>query len=108
MNRVWRPEVDFSPWGPFVGKYFKNDPITYTDITISSVVWGLTLVNLLIAAWLGYKQCHSSRSPLKSMYIWMIWLEMGASFIMGLECFLFVLKYIRPSRFSLVHAFSHD
>ncbi|KAL1603637.1 hypothetical protein SLS60_005225 [Paraconiothyrium brasiliense] len=97
MNREWRPDVDFSPWGPFVGKDFTNEAITHTDIAIICVVWALTLVNVLIAAWLGYKQCHSSRSPLRSVYIWMIWLEMGASFIMGLECFLFVLKYIRPS-----------
>jgi TRAP-type C4-dicarboxylate transport system permease small subunit len=107
MNMEWRPEVDTSPFGPFVGKNFKNESITHTDVAITSVVWALTLVNIVIAGWLGYKQCHSSRSPLRSVYIWMIWIEMAASFIMGLVCFLFVLKYVRPSKMSHSSHHSH-
>ncbi|KAJ4300845.1 hypothetical protein N0V90_002933 [Kalmusia sp. IMI 367209] len=97
MNREWRPGVNFEPWGPFVGKDFKNEKITHTDIIITSIVWALTLINVIIAIYFGYKQSKSSRSPLRSVYIWMIWLEMVASFIMGLECYLHVLKYVRPS-----------
>ncbi|KAF2442576.1 hypothetical protein P171DRAFT_417854 [Karstenula rhodostoma CBS 690.94] len=97
VSSEWRPDVNISPWGPFVGKNFKNQAITRADVVTTSVVWALTLINLIIALWLGYKQYRGSRSPLRSVYIWMIWLEMFASFIMGLVCFLFVLKYLRPS-----------
>ena len=97
MSNEWRPDVYFEPWGPFIGKNFKNEDITRTDVIIVSVVWFLTLVNAGVAIWLGYKQSTSSRSPLRSVYVWMIWLELLASFTMGLECFLHVLKFIRPS-----------
>ncbi|KAL5407216.1 hypothetical protein PMIN06_003811 [Paraphaeosphaeria minitans] len=97
MTRVWRPDANTRPWGPFVGKHFKDEPITHTDVAITCVVWVATLINFIIAVWLAYKQCRSSRSPLRSVYIWMIWLEMAASFIMGLVCFLYILKCIRPS-----------
>lgn len=95
------PDRNFEPWGPFVPSGFTNQVITYTDVTIASVVWGLTLVNVLVAIYVGYGQSTSSRSPLRSVYVWMIWLELVASFIMGLVCFLHLLKLIRPSTCSV-------
>jgi hypothetical protein len=35
------------------------------------------------------------------VYVWMIWLELVISFAMGLECFLHLLKIIKPSMCSI-------
>jgi hypothetical protein len=34
------------------------------------------------------------------VYVWMIWLELVVSFVMGLECWLHILKVIPPSKLS--------
>ncbi|KAB2110766.1 hypothetical protein AG0111_0g260 [Alternaria gaisen] len=97
MSREFRDVPSFQPWGPFISDSYENEPITESDIIIASVVWALTLINVIIAIWLIQKQTRGSRSPLRSVYIWMIWLELIVSFVMGLECFLHLLKFIRPS-----------
>jgi hypothetical protein len=98
MSGEFRDVPSFKPWGPFISDTYKNEPITTADITIASVVWALTLVNIFIALYLVYKQTQGSRSPLRSVYIWMIWLELIVSFVMGLESYLHLFKIIRPSK----------
>jgi hypothetical protein len=98
MGGEFRDDPSFQPWGPFISDTYKNEPITKGDIIIASIVWGLTLVNVIVAVHLIYKQTRGSRSPLKSVYVWMIWLELIVSFTMGLESFLYLLKLIRPSK----------
>ncbi|KAF3032747.1 hypothetical protein E8E11_003197 [Didymella keratinophila] len=97
MNDEFRIDTSFQPWGPLISPTYELEPITTADIIIASTVWGLTLVNVIIGIWLAYGQSKVSRSPLRSAYVWMIWLELVISFVMGLECFLHLLKYIRPS-----------
>lgn len=97
MPNEFRDVPSFKPWGPFIGENFVQEPITKQNIIVASIVWGLTLVNVIIAIWLIYGQTRGSRSPLRSVYVWMIWLELIVSFVMGLECFLHLLKIIRPS-----------
>ncbi|KAF2866306.1 hypothetical protein BDV95DRAFT_505159 [Massariosphaeria phaeospora] len=97
MDKEFQLDENFTPWGPFVPATFRNEPITLSDIIIASIVWILTVVNVFIAIWLGYRQTRASRSPLRSVYVWLIWLELLASFSMGLECILHLLKIIRPS-----------
>ncbi|KAI4650726.1 hypothetical protein J4E93_003083 [Alternaria ventricosa] len=97
MSNEYHDKPSFQPWGPFISDSYKNEPITKADIIIASVVWGLTLLNVILALWLIIKQTKGSRSPLRSVYVWMIWLELIVSFVMGLESFLHLLKYIRPS-----------
>ncbi|ORY16919.1 hypothetical protein BCR34DRAFT_74186 [Clohesyomyces aquaticus] len=97
MNREFRPNADFHPWGPFVSKNFKNETITLTDITIATIVWAATLVCIAVAIRLGYQQTKASRFPLRSTYVWLVWLELLASFLMGLECYFHLLKFIKPS-----------
>ena len=82
-------------------KQAKNQAITGADIVIASVVFGLTIVNVGIAIHLGYSQTKSSKSPLRSVYVWLIWLELLVSFLMGLECYLHLMKIIRASKFSI-------
>lgn len=98
MNEEFRIDPSFRPVGPLISPDYVLERITKSDIIVASVVWGLTLVNVIIAIWLGYVQTKGSRSPLHSVYVWMIWLELLVSFLMGLECFLHLLKYIRPSK----------
>lgn len=90
----------FVPWGPFVSPHFVSEPISRSDIITASVVWGLTLIAAFSAVYLGYGQTRSSRSPLRSAYVWMIWIELAVCFAMGLECYLHMLKVIRPSQFA--------
>ncbi|CAN9212700.1 unnamed protein product [Alternaria alternata] len=97
MSGEFSDVPSFQPWGPFISDDYENEPITKADIIIASVVWALTLINVIVALWLIQKQTRGSRSPLRSVYIWMIWLELIVSFVMGLESFLHLLKYIRPS-----------
>jgi hypothetical protein len=97
MNNEYRPEVLVKPWGPFISPNYVNERITKADIIVASIVWTLTLVNVIIGCWLAVAQTKHSRSPSRSVYVWMIWLELIASFIMGLECILHLLKHIPPS-----------
>ncbi|OAL54555.1 hypothetical protein IQ07DRAFT_272625 [Pyrenochaeta sp. DS3sAY3a] len=97
MTKEFRDVPGFKPWGPFIGENFHQEPITEQNIIVASVVWGLTLINIIIAIWLIYGQTRGSRSPLRSVYVWMIWIELIVSFVMGLECYLHLLKIIRPS-----------
>jgi hypothetical protein len=97
MNDEFRNVSSFKPWGPLISPTYENEHITGADITVASVVWALTLVNVGIAIWLACIQTKTSKSPLSSVYVWMIWLELATSFIMGLECFLHLLKFIPPS-----------
>jgi hypothetical protein len=64
---------------------------------VSSIVWGLTLCCVFLAIYLGVGQSKQSRSPLRSVYVWLIWLELLVSFLMGIECYLHLHKIIKPS-----------
>jgi hypothetical protein len=102
-SKEFKDDPTFVPWGPFVSPHFVNEPISRTDIITASVVWGLTLVAACSAIFLGYGQTRSSRSPLRSAYVWMIWIELAVCFAMGLECYLHMLKTIRPSKPARYH-----
>ncbi|KAF1992961.1 hypothetical protein P154DRAFT_504205 [Amniculicola lignicola CBS 123094] len=97
MNEEFKNDPAFKPWGPFISPNFRNEPITVADIIIASIVFGCTIICVLVALYLGYGQTKGSRSPIRSIYVWLIWLELLASFLMGLECYLHLLKYIKPS-----------
>lgn len=102
MNREFRDNPSFKAWGPFISPNYHNEPITRSDIIIASTVWALTLVNIIIACFLAVKQTKESRAPLQSIYIWMIWMEMAVCFVMGLECYLHLLKFISPSMYHMI------
>lgn len=98
MNEEFKIDPNFVAWGPFIPKAYTNEAITLSDIIIASVVWGLTCLAAILAIYLGYGQTLASRSPLRSTYVWLIWLELLVSFLMGIECYLHLLKFIKPSR----------
>jgi hypothetical protein len=97
MNEEFRHDIVVEPWGPLISPKYEKEGITNTDIVVASVVFFLTLVNAVIAVWLACVQTKVSRSPLRSVYVWMIWLELIVCVIMGAECYLHLLKYIPPS-----------
>lgn len=100
MNEEFRQDPSFKAWGPLISPDYHNENITRADITVASAVWALTVVNAIIGIWLALGQTKASRSPIRSVYVWMIWLELTVSFVMGLECFLHLLKIIRPSEYN--------
>lgn len=97
MTNEFRNVPSFQPWGPLISPTYENEAITTGDIIIAAIVFGLTLANAVVAVWLAWGQSKASRSPLRSVYVWMIWLELVISFVMSIECFLHLLKIIRPS-----------
>jgi hypothetical protein len=102
MNDEFRQDPSFKPWGPLISPTYQNENITKADILVASLVWGLTVINAGIGFWLATLQTRSSRSPLRSVYVWMIWIELTVSVVMGLECFLHLLKYIPPSEYKFL------
>ncbi|KZM25940.1 hypothetical protein ST47_g3000 [Ascochyta rabiei] len=99
MNNEYRDDPSFKPWGPLISPSYVNEPITRADIVVASTVFALTLINVAIGVWLAWGQSRVSRNPLRSVYVWMIWLELGISLVMGIECFLHLQKIIRPSEY---------
>lgn len=97
LNDEFRDGKRFEAWGPLISPAYENEAITNSDIIVASVVWALTVVFAVTAVVQMIKQTKSSRSPLRSTYVWMIWLELVCCFVMGLECFLHLLKLIPPS-----------
>lgn len=98
MSDAFEKKPGLEPWGPFISPDYKHEVVNRSDVIIASVVWGLTLINVLIALYLIYFQTRGSRSPLRSIYIWMIWIELLASFAMGIQNFLFLMKLVPPSK----------
>ncbi|EKG09188.1 hypothetical protein MPH_13816 [Macrophomina phaseolina MS6] len=83
--------------GPLISPNYIPEDITKADVAISSTVWGLTLVWCGICSWQGLGQTKRARRPWKTVYIWMIWLELLVCFLMGLECWCFIIKWVHPS-----------
>ncbi|KAJ4353007.1 hypothetical protein N0V95_003725 [Ascochyta clinopodiicola] len=99
MNNEFRDDPSFKPWGPLISPSYVNEPITTADIIVASTVFALTLINVFIGIWLAWGQSKVSRNPLRSVYVWMIWLELGISLVMGIECFMHLMKIIKPSKY---------
>lgn len=93
----FHPDPTFTAWGPFIRDDYYIQPVTYRAITLASLVFGLAGIFAILAATIAYRQTKANRSPLRSVYIWMIWLELAASVVIAIECLLYLLKVIRPS-----------
>ncbi|KAJ8117044.1 hypothetical protein OPT61_g1669 [Boeremia exigua] len=93
----FKPDPSFTAWGPFVRDDYYIQPVTYRAITVASIVFGLASLFGISAVTIAFRQTRACRYPLKSAYIWMIWLEIAASFVIAVECLLYLLKVIRPS-----------
>lgn len=99
-SRVYDPNgyAQLRAFGPFIdADTYEIQPTTYRTLIIASIVFGLAMCFALLATLLGIQQTKASRRPWKSVYIWMIWIELAACVVIAFECFLFLLYLIRPS-----------
>ena len=94
---VFYPDASFTAWGPFIHQPYVIQPTTKSDLIIASIVFGLAISLAVLAAFRGIKQTKSSRRPLRSVYVWMIWLELAACVVIAILCLLYLVKIIRPS-----------
>ncbi|KAL1602195.1 hypothetical protein SLS59_004882 [Nothophoma quercina] len=97
LGTEFNPDPTFTAWGPFIHDKYYIQPVTYRAIIVAGLVFGLANLLAILAAYIAFKQTRACRAPLRSVYIWMIWLELAASFVIGVECLLYLLKVIRPS-----------
>ncbi|KAJ4367729.1 hypothetical protein N0V86_009850 [Didymella sp. IMI 355093] len=93
----FNPDPTFTAWGPFIRDNYYIQPVTYRAITLAGLVFGLANIFAISAAYIAFRQTMACRRPWKSAYIWMIWLELAASFVIAVECLLYLLKVVRPS-----------
>lgn len=91
------PDPTFTAWGPFIRDDYYIQPVTYRAIIVAGLVFGLANLFAISAAYIALRQTKACRRPWRGAYIWMIWLELAASFVIAVECLLYLLKVIRPS-----------
>jgi hypothetical protein len=97
IGKEFRPDPNFTPWGPFIPDDYIVEPITYRTVITASVLFGLTWILAFLAMYIAFRQSRAAREPWKSLYIWMVWVEIAASVFIGVDVLLYLLKIIRPS-----------
>ncbi|KAF1848761.1 uncharacterized protein K460DRAFT_353702 [Cucurbitaria berberidis CBS 394.84] len=97
MGEKYTTSPGFTAWGPFIKDDYIIEPVSRSDLITAGVVFGLANIFALSAAYVIIRHTRASRRPLRSAYIWMIWLELAASVVIGIECLLHLLRIIRPS-----------
>ncbi|KAJ4374852.1 hypothetical protein N0V83_001930 [Neocucurbitaria cava] len=88
---------DYTAYGPFIHDNYVVPPVTRADLTIAGTLFSLANIFALLAAYIAIKQTKAARRPLRSHYLWMVWLEWAASVVINIECLLYLLRIIRPS-----------
>lgn len=99
MGISWSPDDLPGPVGPFIPAHYVPENITKGDFTAATVVWALTVLWAGICSYQSYQQTKQARNAWKSVYIWLVWLEIVASFAMGLQCWIYMFRLIHPSFF---------
>lgn len=97
MGISWSQEDLPKAVGPLISPNYVPENITKGDFAAATVVWFLTVAWGAVCTWQGYGQTKQARNPWRSVYIWLIWLELIVSLIMGAECWVFLLRKIHPS-----------
>ena len=97
MPAYIRDDSNFKAWGPFIEDDYVIQHVTKTDIVVGGTIFGLSMAFAMLATYIGILQTRSIRRPLRSAYVWMIWLELAACVAIAFQCILYLLKVIRPS-----------
>lgn len=81
-----------------LGKDYKPIHLSERDREISLLAWGFTLGFGYLTAWKGYKQTSSIPRSIryKSLYFWLVWLEMVSILGYGGLTWLNVQNYCPP------------
>jgi len=66
------------------------------DFKLASVAAGFTLGFGLLTVWEAIKQTREIRSPLRSVYIYMVWGEITANLLIGIIAWLFLDGTLNP------------
>ena len=91
------PNAGYTAWGPFIRDNYYIQPLSYRANIISATVFTAAMLLAILAGYLAIFQTKAARTPLKSFYIWMIWLELIACVIIAVVCLCYLHKAIRPS-----------
>ncbi|KAH9207524.1 hypothetical protein DL95DRAFT_249136, partial [Leptodontidium sp. 2 PMI_412] len=70
---------------------------TISDFKLASTAAGFTLGFGFLCVWNAIQQTRAVRSPLRSVYIFMVWGEIFANLCIGIIGWLFLDGYFRPS-----------
>ncbi|KAH0606444.1 uncharacterized protein H6S33_004105 [Morchella sextelata] len=71
--------------------------VTRTDMNIASICWGFTLGFGFLTTWEAIRQTNRARDPLRSVYIWMIWMELFVCLAFSIICWIHLDGGIIPS-----------
>jgi MFS superfamily sulfate permease-like transporter len=66
------------------------------DFKLASVAAGFTLGFGLLTVWEAVKQTREIKSPLRSIYIYMVWGEILANLLIGIIAWLFLDGTLSP------------
>lgn len=66
------------------------------DFTLASTAAGFTLGFGVLCVWNAVKQTVAIRSPLRSVYIFMVWGEILANLVIGILAWLFLDGTLKP------------
>ncbi|EON66376.1 hypothetical protein W97_05473 [Coniosporium apollinis CBS 100218] len=68
-----------------------------TDSKISCIAFGFTIGFGYLTAWDAWKITAKHRSPLRSLFVWMVWCEIVVNLAIAIFAFLFLEGHIKPS-----------
>jgi hypothetical protein len=67
------------------------------DFQLAAAAAGFTLGFGFLTVWEAIKQTRANRSPLRSVYIYMVWGEIAANLAIGIVGWLFLNGVLRPT-----------
>ncbi|KAF2811140.1 uncharacterized protein BDZ99DRAFT_570400 [Mytilinidion resinicola] len=70
---------------------------TSTDYKVSCIAFGFTLGFGYLTGWDAWKLTRKHRSPLRSMFIWMVWGELIVNLAIAIVAWLFLEGIIKPT-----------
>lgn len=98
MDTKILPGPNFKPWGPFIKKdQFVIQLTSHADLIVAGTIFATSNIFAISAALIAFRQTMQSPRPMRSHYIWMIWLEWASSVALNIECLLHLLYIVRPS-----------
>ncbi|KAL7276802.1 hypothetical protein RUND412_000188 [Rhizina undulata] len=78
---------------------YKEQPVTWADISVASICWGFTLGFGFLTTWEAVCQTLRARAPLKSIYVWMIWGEIFVCLAFSIITWLHLYKDVLRASF---------
>lgn len=80
----------------FIPPNYVAQQVTRTDMNVASICWGFTLGFGFLTTWEAMRQTLRARDPLRSTYVWMIWLELLVCLAFSIICWIHLDGGIPP------------